>query len=198
MRLENAFEVPATPDQAWELFEDVPRVVPCLPGAELTEVVDENHWKATMKVKLGPVLLTFAADVERERLDVGERTLRLNAKAREVRGRGGATATIESSLTPGDGGTRVEVVTDLVLSGMVAQYGRSIVQDVSAQLLDRFAGCLQEQLVESAGACAPVNAEPEQARAPSAPAAVKPVSGFALLLAALRGTLRRVFGRARR
>ena len=100
MRLENTFEVPAPPEQAWELLNDVPRVVPCMPGAELTETVDENTWKATMHVKLGPIALQFGTDVTRKAQDEAARTTTLQASARELKGRGGATAMIESTLEP--------------------------------------------------------------------------------------------------
>jgi len=180
MRLENTFEVPAPPEQAWALLLDVPRVIPCMPGAELNEVVDETNWKATMQVKLGPISLTFATDVEREEADETARRVRLSAKARELRGRGSGQATIESTLAALDGGTRVDIVTDLSLAGAVAQHGRGIVQDVSAQLVRRFADCLEAQLV-----AAP--AEAEAAVAESG----KPVSGLSLGLAAVG----RAFGR---
>ncbi len=184
MRLENSFEVPAPPERAWALLLDVPRVIPCMPGAELTEVVDESTWKATMQVKLGPISLSFATDVKREEADETARRVRLSARARELRGRGGGQATIESSLAALDGGTRIDIVTDLALTGAVAQYGRGIVQDVSAQLVDRFAECLKAQLV----------AGPEEARAAVAESA-KPVSGLSLGLTALGRAIRRLLRR---
>src|SRR5712691_11871325 len=107
MRLENSFRVPAGPDQAWELLNDVPRVIPCMPGAELTEVVDDGTWKAAMHVKLGPISLQFATDVTRQAMDESARTTTLQARARELKGRGGATATIESTLEPAGTGTKV-------------------------------------------------------------------------------------------
>ena len=84
---------------------DVPRVIPCMPGAKLDEVVDEATWKATMQVKVGPVGLTFATDVKREEVDEAARRVKLAAKAREVRNRGNADATIESTLTSNGGVT---------------------------------------------------------------------------------------------
>ena len=110
MRLENSFEVPASPEQTWALLNDVPRVVPCMPGAELTDVVGDDAWKATMHVKLGPIALQFATDVKRESADVAARRITLSTKAREAKGRGGATATIESSLEPAGAGTKVTIV----------------------------------------------------------------------------------------
>ena len=190
MRLENSFEVPAAPERAWELLMDVPRVVPCMPGAELTEVVDDSNWKAKMNVKRGPMALAFATDVNRDLADEAARRVRLAANARETRGRGAARATIESTLVAADGGTRVEIVTDLALTGPVAQYGRGMVEDVSSQLVGRFAQCLESQLTPA----------PEQAQAAPAEAG-QPVQGLSLALAALRGAiaraLRRLVGRGR-
>lgn len=146
MKLENSFEVPAQPEQVWDLLMDVRRVIPCMPGATLDEEIDDTTWKATMAVKLGPIALSFKTDVKREEADAAARKTRLSAKAREARGRGNASATIDSSLTPQNGGTRVDIATDLMLAGAVAQYGRGLVEDVSLQLVGQFADCLQKQL----------------------------------------------------
>ncbi len=170
MQLEHSFEVAASRDTAWNLLMDVPRVVPCMPGAELTEAVDDSNWKAKVSVKLGPIALQFAADVARTEVDTAENRVVLTTNAREVRGRGGAVATIQSKLTElGPTQTRVDVLTDLSLSGSVAQYGRGIVQDVAGQMVGKFADCLQKQLVGSE----------EEARA-AVEEAAKPVSGLRL------------------
>jgi carbon monoxide dehydrogenase subunit G len=179
VKIENSFEVPAPRGEAWALLMDVPRVIPCMPGAELTETVDDAHWKATMSVKLGPISLVFATDVARESADEAALTSTLSANARETKGRGSARATIESRLADVDGGTRVEVVTDLSLTGPVAQYGRGLVQDVAAQLTRQFADCLQQQL----------SAPADEPATPQAQA--RPVSGLRLGL----GALARAFGR---
>jgi carbon monoxide dehydrogenase subunit G len=184
VRLENSFDVPAAKKAAWDLLMDVPRVVPCMPGAELEETVGENAWRAKLSVKLGPIALTFATDVTREAADEAGAQVTLNAKARELRGRGGAQAAIQSSLTEIEGGTRIDIVTDLTLSGAVAQYGRGIVQDVSGQLVDRFADCLKAQLV----------ATPEIAAAAVAEQA-KPVSGLSLGFAAVGRSIWRLLAR---
>jgi uncharacterized protein len=176
MRIENSFEVPAPPERAWALLLDVPRVVPCMPGAELTETVDETHWKATMAVKLGPVSLTFAADVAREQVDEAARRVVLSTKARELKGRGGATASIESTLEPAGAGTRVSVVTDLQLSGAAAQFCGPVIKTVAGQLTDEFASCLQSKLGDG----------PVEEAAPA-----RPVSGFAMLWRALLSRFRR-------
>jgi uncharacterized protein len=170
MQLENSFEVAASRDTAWNLLMDVPRVVPCMPGAQLTETVDDSNWKAKVSVKLGPIALQFDADVARTEVDTDDNRVVLTTNAREVRGRGGARATIQSQLTElGATQTRVDVVTDLSLSGSVAQYGRGIVQDVAGQMVGKFADCLQKQLVGSE----------EEAQA-AVEQASKPISGLRL------------------
>ena len=171
MRLENAFEVPASPTDSWRLLNDVPAVVPCMPGAELVEVVGENAWKAKLQVKLGPIGLSFLADIVREQMDEAGGRVVLAVKAREAKGRGSAEATIESTLAPAAGGTRVDIATELALRGVVAQYGRGVVGDVAARLTDQFAACI-------AGKLADAPAEPP-------PASAKPIGGLRLVLGAL-------------
>jgi carbon monoxide dehydrogenase subunit G len=183
MRLENSFEVPAPKQAAWKLLMDIPRVVPCMPGATLRETVSDSQWKADMSVKLGPIALSFDTDVTREHVDEAGSSVTLGAKAREKRGRGGAQAQIQSSLAETGGGTRVDIVTELTLSGPVAQYGRGIVQDVSQQLVGKFADCLKAQLAAET---------PEQAAAAIAETA-KPVHGLRLGLGAVWRSILRFF-----
>jgi uncharacterized protein len=181
MRLENSFEVPASVEQSWRLLNDVPSVVPCLPGAELVQVVGDDEWKAKLHVKLGPIALQFLADIVREERDQSAGRVLLGAKARESKGRGSAEGTIESTLTAADGGTRVDLVTQLALRGAVAQYGRGVVGDVASRLTADFADCLRRKLAEPASPAA----------APAAPASPEPVPGFRIVLAALWRTLLR-------
>jgi carbon monoxide dehydrogenase subunit G len=181
VQLSNEFEVSAGAERTWALLTDVPRVVPCMPGAKMTKVVAENEWEATLHVKLGPISLQFLTDVTREEVDEEARRVVLAAKAREAKNRGGADARLESTVAAVDGGTRVEILTDLTLRGAVAQYGRSVVPEVAAQLTKQFAACLQRQLAE--------DAPPEPA------AASEPVRGLRLGVAAL---WRSLLGRFRR
>lgn len=185
MRIESSFEVPADRDAAWALLMDVPRVVPCMPGATLVDEVDDSTWKANMSVKLGPIGLTFASDVRREVADEEAGRVVLAVDARETRGRGAARATIESSLGAANGRTTVDVVTELNLSGKVAQYGRGIVEDVTKQLVAQFAECLSRQLGD----------EPDGEQQPPAPPASTPISGGRLVLRALWSSLARLFRR---
>jgi carbon monoxide dehydrogenase subunit G len=184
LKLENSFEAAAPPDKVWALLMDVPRIVPCMPGATLDEVVDDSHWKATMKVKLGPIGLTFATDVERTEVDEANRRVKLGANARETRNRGRANASIQSSLTPVDGGTRVDITTDVSLAGTLAQYGRGMIEDISTEMVTSFANCLQAQLGESK----------EEAEAAVA-AQAKPISGLSLFFGSIWRRIGRLFGR---
>ncbi len=183
MKLENSFVVPDAADRVWKFMLDVERVVPCMPGAEITETVDERTWKGKVSVKLGPVSLAFAGTVVREEMDEAARRVVLNARGSESRGKGTAMAKISSQLEPADGGTRVEIVTDLTLSGAVAQYGRGLIADVSKRFTDQFADCLAGQISVSG------------ADAGSRPAeAAKPISGLRLGLWALFRAVGRLFG----
>jgi uncharacterized protein len=185
VRLENHFEVPASEQAAWDLLMDVPRVIPCMPGAELVETVSDSEWKARVRVRLGPISLTFLADVRREHVDEVARRVRIASSAREERGRGSAEAKIESWLGTADGRTRVDVVTDLTLTGPLTQYGRGVVPDVAAQLVRSFAACLEQQLAASP--------EEEVAAIPTPqPAVPAPAPGFTIGIRALWSALRRL------
>jgi carbon monoxide dehydrogenase subunit G len=145
MEIKNEFEVPATKAEAWKLLLDVERVVPCVPGAEITEVVDDSTWKGKMAVKLGPIRLSFAGEVHLEETDEPAGRVEMRAKGQETRGKGNAQANVTSLLEPVEGGTKVSITTDLRLSGPVAQYGRGMIQDVSSKMVDQFAACLASQ-----------------------------------------------------
>jgi carbon monoxide dehydrogenase subunit G len=187
VKVECSFEIPTSRREAWDLLMDVPRVVPCMPGATLTEAVSDNEWKAEMAVKIGPIALTFDTKVVRESSDEAAGTVLLSAAAREKRARGRADARIRSSLTENATGTRVDIVTELTLAGPVAQYGRGVVQDVSEQMVEKFAENLRAQLAART---------PEEASAATALAA-KPVSGLQVGLRAVLRSLGRVLRRRR-
>ena len=188
MQLEHDFEVPASPERTHELLLDAERVVPCMPGAKLLEVVDEHTWKSELAIKLGPVGMQFRADVKLLDRDDDAKTVRLGVSARETRGKGGAEATVDSALSPaGEGGTKVAMTTDLRFSGQAAQLGRpGVVKDVSNKLVGQFAECIKGQLSavpeERAAAV-------EQAQEPQ-----KPISGMSLAVHALVGAIKRLFG----
>jgi carbon monoxide dehydrogenase subunit G len=153
MDVHNEFEVNQPRELVWDLLMDVPQVVPCVPGATLVETLGDERWKAELLVKLGPVAMTFDADITRQEADVAAGNVRLAVRARERSGRGAANAEIHSALTPAGAGTRVSITTSLRLQGAVARVGRSdIVEDVSQHMVDAFAGCLRGKLTGELGA----------------------------------------------
>src|SRR2546423_7742966 len=111
MQLENRFDVAASPEAAWTLLNDVPAVLPCMPGAELLEVVDPDSWKARLQVRLGPISLQFLADLSRERTELQERRAVISVDSREARGRGKARAIITSTVEEASGGSRGSTAT---------------------------------------------------------------------------------------
>jgi hypothetical protein len=199
MEFDNAFTVPLPPRDAWKVLLDIPRIAPCMPGAELTEVIDERTYKGKVSVRLGPVALTFAGTVKFEEIDEPGLSARAKGQGTDAKGRGGASATVHFRLEPAAEGARVLVHTDLALSGAVAQYGRGagMIKDLASHLIGQFADCLRRKLAESGVAAAPSAATPASASAPaaSAPAAAKPISGFALIFRILWQALLRVFSR---
>jgi uncharacterized protein len=188
MKLEHEFEVPASPETTMALMLDAERVVPCLPGARLIEVVDPKTWKAELGVKLGPVGMQFLVDVSLLDRDDAAHAVKLGMSGRDIRGKGGAEGTVDSVLTPTDGGgTRVEMATDLRFSGQAAQLGRpGVVKDVSNKLVVQFAECIRAQLSEA----------PEEAAA-AVERAGKPIKGLSLAVGAVWQAVKRLFGRGR-
>jgi uncharacterized protein len=221
MEFDNSFEVPLPVDDAWKVLMDIRRIAPCMPGAELTEVVDDRTYKGKIGVRLGPVALAFAGTVKFDEIDDAAHTARVAAQGSDAKGRGAANATASFHLEPAGSGTKVLVHTNLTLSGAVAQYGRGvgIIQITAGQIITQFANNLKAQLAQTAApaaaqaaplpplvaaaapaasAAAPTSApspaaSPTPPPAPPAPAA-KPISGFSLMASVLWQAIRRMFG----
>ena len=147
MRIDNEFEVRAPIDLVWRYMLDVEKVAPCVPGAQLTEFVDDHTWKGKVTIKMGPVSLSFVGTVTIQERDDQNHRVALKAEGREQRGKGAANATSTSVLTPAESGaTKVTIQTDLTITGAVAQYGRGMIGDVSQRLTQQFADCLQANI----------------------------------------------------
>jgi carbon monoxide dehydrogenase subunit G len=147
MKLENDFTVPASIDEAWAFLLDVPRVAPCLPGATVEPETDEDGtYKGAMKLKIGPITAQYKGTVKIQSADEATHTVAMRAQAKDARGQGSASATITSTMEETAEGTKVSVVTDMRVTGPAAQFGRGVMQDVSAKLMGRFADCLAEKL----------------------------------------------------
>ena len=171
MEFDNSFDVPLAPAQAWAVLMDIPRIAPCMPGAELTEVVDRQNFGGKISVRLGPVSLAFAGRVQIDSIDETDHSARVKAQGNDAKGRGGANATATFRVEPAGAGSKVIIHTDLMLSGAVAQYGRGVgmIQATAAQIINQFANNLRAQLAQQPATPARPAPEPAPAAPPLRP-----------------------------
>ena len=198
MLLENSFEVPAPIEQVWNYMLDVEKVVVCMPGAQLTEAVDDQNYKGKITIKLGPVSLSFNGKVSIEERDDSAHRVVLKGSGMEQRGKGAASATVTSTLEEVPNGTLVKVVQDLKVQGQAAQFSRGMMQDVSAKLTQQFADCLKTNMAaehQPAAAAASNGGETAEPVARPQPVVAKPVGGLRLALSALGSAIVRFFKR---
>ena len=205
MEFDNSFDVPLPPAQAWPVLMNIQGIAPCMPGAQLTEVVDDKTYKGNIAVRLGPVALTFAGLVKFEDIDNANHTARVRAQGSDAKGRGGANASAAFRLEPAGSGSKVLVHTNLTLSGSIAQYGRGvgIIQATAAQIMNQFAKRLKEQLAQERVAAPPLvphDASPAHAATSPPPRSTppppaKPISGITLTAKAIWNALAALFRR---
>lgn len=151
MQLENTFTVPVALENAWTALLDVERIAPCMPGAELVGR-DGDVYSGRVKLKIGPITAAYSGTARIQEMNPAARTLSIVASGKEQRGSGTAKATVRSRLVAvSESETRVEVVTDLEITGKAAQFGRGIIAEVSARLVDQFAANLAAELVSPGG-----------------------------------------------
>jgi carbon monoxide dehydrogenase subunit G len=146
--LENEFSVAVPVDRAWTTLLDVERVAPCMPGATLTSW-DGSEFTGNVKVRLGPVSLTYAGKGRLASRDDGAKRVVIEASGKDSRGAGTAAATVTAALSPDGDGTRVHVVTDLHITGQAAQFARGMANDVAGRLVKQFADCLATTIAQS-------------------------------------------------
>jgi carbon monoxide dehydrogenase subunit G len=198
MQIENVFTVPLPPDRALDTLTDVPRIAPCLPGVELTQVNDDGSFEGTAKVRLGPVSLSFSGKARIEEIDRDARTARVVAEGADQKGRGRANAVVTFALTPHEGGTQVDVTSDINLSGSVAQYGRAsgLIKEVANQIIAQFTANLEADL-SSQGAGPEEGGEERDVSKPASGTGERPreIGGVSLLWRALVAWVRGLFGR---
>jgi carbon monoxide dehydrogenase subunit G len=180
MQITSEFDVSESSDKVWEFFNNIPLVASCLPGADISDQVGDDRYIGTVGIGLGPVRLDFEGEAEVKERNEEARTIMVDASGIDVKGRGQAAMVVNAALTPHQSGTRVTVQQDLQLSGAAAQYGRGLVQDVTAVLLDQFAENMRESLAALERGEAYVPGEAKQA------------SGIAIGLKAMWMALKRV------
>ncbi|NUP25772.1 MAG: SRPBCC family protein, partial [Nocardia sp.] len=167
MKLENTFQIPVPAEDAWPVLLDLERIAPCVPGAVLTSR-DGDDFHGKIKVKLGPVGLTYNGIIKVVSQDAAAKVAVLEGGGREARGNGTAKAVITCRLVESGGITDVFVDTDLAITGKPAQFGRGALADVAGSLIGTFADNLAAEIT----AAAPGVTEPEPTAAQSGPATV--------------------------
>jgi carbon monoxide dehydrogenase subunit G len=178
MELLNDFRVPVSAGEAWNVLTDVERIAPMLPGAQLQEV-EGDEYRGIVKVKVGPITAQYKGTAKFLEQSESTGKVVLFASGRDTRGQGNASATITATMTPDGEGTHVQVVTDLSVSGKVAQFGRSVLADVSTKLLGQFADALEADLAasgnpEARGETPVATSEPDSGRESEPRTAVRP------------------------
>jgi carbon monoxide dehydrogenase subunit G len=160
MKIANEFTVDVPIDRAWEVLTDLEGIAPCMPGAQLTGV-DGDVYSGKVKIKVGPIISEYAGTARFvEKDDVNHRAV-IDAKGRDSRGAGNATAAITAQLRADGARTVVTIDTDLKITGKVAQFGSGMIKEVSRKLLDQFVDCLEGSLAIPATAAG----SPDGARA---------------------------------
>lgn len=221
VRLERTFAMPASAERTWIVLSDIERVAGCMPGAKITQRVDDTHYKGTVAVKLGPANLTFRGDIEVKALDAATRTLTLSAKGNDTTGASFATMDLTARVEPAADGTSALVGTsEASVGGKAAAFGGRMMDAVSDQILKQFAANFAARVAEAEAAlAAPTTSQPRSATGTPAgdassavpgttPASARAVdtgpagapqqaelNGFALLWAIFRDWLRGLFKR---
>lgn len=150
LTIENEFVVDAGIGTTWAMLLDLSRVAQCLPGATIEPSGEDGSYRGSMKVKLGPVSMTYEGTAVLTETDETHYVAAFNVQGKETRGQGTATATIRNSLVSEGTSTRVRVETEMSVTGRPAQFGRGIMQDVAGRMLSDFAACLSREISASA------------------------------------------------
>jgi carbon monoxide dehydrogenase subunit G len=146
MKLTNEFTVAAEPETVWRALLDMEGVAGCLPGATIEATEEENHYKGSMRLKIGPMTVSYQGSATLSEVDDDGRRAVISLSAREAKGQGTAMATITNLVEESDGGTRVRAETDLRITGAQARFGRGVMEDVAGRVLRDFSSCLERQV----------------------------------------------------
>ena len=188
VQLEKSFPLPAPAEAAWTLLQDIEAVAACMPGARITERVDERHYKGTVTVKLGPASLAFRGEVEVVACDPEARMLRLMARGTDTTGTSGASMDLQARIEPVDPASCTLLGnSEVSVSGKAATFGGRLMSGVADQVLQQFVANFRERLP---------SVQPEAARPAPAPAEpARELNGLALLWAMVRGWFQQLFAR---
>lgn len=184
MLISQSFDIPQPIDAVWKFFDDIPQVAASIPGANLTNEITKEHYEGDVIVSAGPVKLEFAGTALVKSRDDAKKVLVLDASGADKKGRGAASALLTAALTPISNGTRVSLSLDLTISGAAAQYGRGLVNDVTAVLVSQAAKNMSNRMDAISKGL-----DPNQV------AGVKAASGLSIALTAAKRAASRVFAR---
>ncbi len=209
------FQVEEPIQRVWEYLSDPTKIVTCVPGASLTEKIDDRNFKGKVSLKFGPVKAAYDGEVTIEELDIANRSMVLKGKGVDTKGKGSADMVMNGVLREIDGGTEINYSMEVSVIGMLAQFGSRLIADVADQLVSQFVQNFKDKLKadipsdakisevieaaaakEAAKAVAAAEAEPVKA-APSPPPAAQEdnsLNAFALMWAVIKGFFRRLFG----
>jgi carbon monoxide dehydrogenase subunit G len=190
VQLSRTFPLPASADAAWAVLQDIAAVAACMPGAKITERVDETHYKGTVAMKVGPASLSFRGEIEVKGLDTSSRTLRLSAKGTDTTGSSAASMDLTARIDALDAKScNLAGESEVSMSGKAAAFGSRLIGPVSDQVLTQFAANFATRLQAM-----PAQDAPAQAAAAQAPEA-RPLNALSVMWAIVKGWLRSVFGR---
>ena len=191
VRLEKSFAIPASPQAAWELLRDLEATASCMPGAKITERIDDTHYKGTVTVKVGPATLNFRGEIELLAVDPAARSMHMKGKGTDATGASAATMELTARVEAADGGSSTLVgAAETTMSGKVAAFGGRLMNSVSDQILEQFAA----NFATRAAAMSAPTASPGAATPPP-PEAPRQLDGLALAWAVFRDWVRGLFGR---
>ena len=205
MQLENSFSVGAPPERVFAYLLDINKVVGCVPGAELSEVVDPTTFKGKVKIKVGPITVAYNGTARIIDRDDTKRTATLQAEGRETTGPGSAQAKAFMSVEPEGAGSTVRIVTDYNVQGRVAQFGRGVMEDVSRRIVNDMSACIKANVEAaepasggssgawggSSGASGGKGFSPDN---PPPQVTAKPINAITLFFQVLWTGIRRLFG----
>jgi carbon monoxide dehydrogenase subunit G len=202
MQLENSFSVGAPPERVFAYLLDVNKIVGCVPGAELAEVVDPTTFKGKVKIKVGPITVAYNGTARIADRDDANHSATLEAEGRETTGPGSARAKALMSVTADGAGSTVKIVTDYSVAGRVAQFGRGVMEDVSRRIVNDMAACIKANVEAGepgggsgvAASTATNGPGAAESAPPVATATAAPVNAFGLLFSVLWARLKSVFG----
>lgn len=200
-KIDKTFQVEEPVDKVWNLLSNPEKVVVCVPGASITEVVDEKNYKGTVSLKFGPVKATYDGAISIEELDEAGKNMVLKGNGLDSKGKGSADMVMNGTINATDGGSEVNYSMEVSVTGMLAQFGSRLITDVSNQLFDQFVDNFKQKLAETSSAATLSDAAGETVGSEASGSGSdqkkdNSVNAFALIWAVIKGFFARLFGKA--